>query len=88
MGFSALEDCGSVDDKWLIMQHDSVVIGLFEGMFEDNIITFNPADVRSIETSLVDKGVTMDRSTEGESGPTHCVFKDPDGNIIMLDQHQ
>lgn len=88
MGFSALEGCGGIEEKWLIMQHDSVVIGLFEGMFDNNIITFNPNDVRSIEKTLTENGVEMETSTKGDSGPAHCVFRDPDGNVIMLDQHQ
>lgn len=41
LGFSAMTECGSVEDKWLIMKHGNVMIGLFEGMFDENIITFN-----------------------------------------------
>ena len=87
LGFTALEGCGSVADKWLILQHGSTVIGLFEGMFEDNIMTFNPQDARSIEKHLMAAGVQLDMTTQGEQGPAHFTLKDPDGNQIMFDQH-
>lgn len=87
MGFKALEGCGSVQDKWLILQNDGVTIGLFEGMFEKNILTFNPTNVREIEAHLVEHGVEIGTPTQGESGPAHFVFNDPDGNVIMFDQH-
>lgn len=87
LGFQPLEGCGSFDDKWLILQQGTTVIGLFEGMFEDNILTFNPADARSIEAHLKSRGVSFSTETQGESGPTHFVMKDPDGNVIMFDQH-
>jgi catechol 2,3-dioxygenase-like lactoylglutathione lyase family enzyme len=87
LGFKAHPECGSIADKWLILQKDTTVIGLFEGMFESNILTFNPTDVRTIEKKLRDNGLTIDTSTQGASGPAHCILKDPDGNIIMFDQH-
>jgi predicted lactoylglutathione lyase len=87
LGFTALPNCGSVEDKWLIMQHDKTVIGLFEGMFKDNIMTFNPIDVRAIEQHLRANNITIESPTSGTSGPTHCILKDPDGNTIMFDQH-
>jgi len=86
LGFSALENCGSVEDKWLIMQCGTAVIGLFEGMFEHNIITFNPDDVRAVEQHLKDSNVAISTEVKGESGPGHCVLHDPDGNQIMFDQ--
>ncbi len=87
LGFQPLEECGSLDDKWLILQKGTTIIGVFEGMFEKNILTFNPADARSIETHLKSKGVSFSAETQGESGPTHFVMNDPDGNVIMFDQH-
>jgi len=87
LGFEALEGCGSVADKWLILKSDDVIIGLFQDMFEGNILTFNPTDARAIERHLVKLGVEPVTPTEGESGPTHCVINDPDGNVIMFDQH-
>ncbi|MEW9797180.1 VOC family protein [Alteromonas sp. CYL-A6] len=86
LGFNAHEGCGSVEDKWLIMQNGQCIIGLFEGMFKDNILTFNPSDVRVIAHHLKQAGVALDKDVEGDSGPGHCVLKDPDGNVIMFDQ--
>ncbi len=90
LGFSALDGLGSVDDKWLIMQKDGVTIGLFQDMFESNIITFNPNDARSIHKYLKEKGVEflMESDTlNEESGPCHFSIADPDGNQILVDQH-
>ena len=74
--------------KWRILQNGEARVGLFEGMFDDNILTFNPGDVRSIQKSLKDVGVELvaeaDESTEG---PAHIVLADPDGNSILIDQH-
>ncbi|WP_414828290.1 VOC family protein [Alteromonas sp. H39] len=86
LGFSAMTECGSVEDKWLIMKHGDVMIGLFEGMFDENILTFNPPDVRAVEASLKAQGIEIDVPVKGDSGPGHCVLKDPDGNQIMFDQ--
>ena len=86
LGFIIDPKCGSIADKWLVLEKGTTVIGLFEGMFEANILTFNPPDVRAIEKHLKDNGIAVDRPTEGDSGPTHCVLKDPDGNSIMFDQ--
>jgi predicted lactoylglutathione lyase len=88
LGFEALEGCGSVEDKWLIMQNGTTTIGLFEGMFEHNILTFNPTDARAIERKLVQNGITLDSQTKGNTGPTHLMLKDPDGNVLMFDQHE
>ncbi len=87
LGFSCLEGCGSIADKWLILQNGTTVIGLFEGMFDNNILTFNPQDVRAIEAELKANGLEMSVAVEGDSGPGHCVLSDPDGNQIMFDQH-
>jgi len=87
LGFTALPECGSIEDKWLILQNESVVIGLFQDMFEENILTFNPSDARKIESALEQEGVSILTKSQGESGPTHFVIKDPDGNTIMFDQH-
>ncbi|KXI27466.1 VOC family protein [Paraglaciecola hydrolytica] len=86
LGFVAHPQCGSIQDKWLIMQHDKAVIGLFEGMFDHNILTFNPTDVRAIEHHLVANNIAIDSPTTGDEGPTHLILKDPDGNTIMFDQ--
>ena len=86
LGFSVMPSCGSIEDRWLIMKNGHTMIGLFEGMFKDNILTFNPADVRAIEASLKQNGIEIVTEVQGESGPGHCMLKDPDGNLIMLDQ--
>ncbi len=74
--------------SWRILKSESVVIGLFHGMFEQHILTFNPTNVRSIQKDLKAKGISLikeaDESTEG---PEHIILNDPDGNQIMLDQH-
>jgi hypothetical protein len=77
---------GSIADKWLILQKGSTVIGLFEGMFESNILTFTPSDARAVEKHLKNNGIAIDTPTQGASGPTNCMLKDPDGNTIMFDQ--
>jgi catechol 2,3-dioxygenase-like lactoylglutathione lyase family enzyme len=87
LGFITHPECGSIEDKWLILQKDDAIIGLFEGMFDHNILTFNPTDVRAIEKHLVANNIDLETPTAGESGPAHCVLKDPDGNVIMFDQH-
>lgn len=86
LGFNAMQACGSIEDKWLIMKNGNIMIGLFEGMFDENILTFNPDDVRQIQQGLEQHGVDIITPVKGESGPGHCIFKDPDGNTIMLDQ--
>ncbi len=87
LGFETHPECGSIEDKWLILQKGTTVIGLFEGMFENNILTFNPTDVRAVEKHLKENQIAIDTPTTGESGPAHCILKDPDGNVIMFDQH-
>lgn len=87
LGFVTCEGCGSVEDKWLILQKDDVVIGLFQDMFDKNILTFNPDNARSIEQDFKDKGITIASPSSGESGPTHFIVHDPDGNPLMFDQH-
>ncbi len=86
LGFKAHAECGSVEDKWLIMQNGEAVIGLFEGMFDKNILTFNPTDARKIEQHIKKHGYPIATETKGDSGPTHFVLNDPDGNQIMFDQ--
>ena len=91
---------GDVEQNWLILRNGDHVIGLFQGMFEENILTFNPGwdddgnpigsfqDVRDIQARLKDAGVPLLMEADPASdGPAHIVFQDPDGNQIMLDQH-
>ncbi len=98
LGFS--EFAGDAADGWLIMRNGSTAIGLFQGMFESNMMTFNPGwdaqcatldsfdDVRTIQRELLARGIeladTVDETTEG---PGSIMVMDPDGNPILLDQH-
>ena len=99
LGFSTLG--GEQSQGWLILKNGSTVIGLFQGMFEKNILTFNPGwdqnaqnlaeftDVRQIQQQLQAQGLSLLQSADmNTSGPAHIVLQDPDGNQIMLDQHR
>ena len=92
---------GNMKDKYLIMQNGQTVIGLFEGMFEENILTFNPGwdvnaenidpfdDVRTIEEHLKKQGISLISETEKNTeGPASITLLDPDGNAILIDQHR
>lgn len=98
LGFSAMG--GEQSQDWLILKHGSTVIGLFQGMFDKNILTFNPGwdqqaeplasftDVRDIQKALEEQGVELTTHADQDSrGPAHIVLSDPDGNVIMFDQH-
>ena len=98
LGFSAMG--GDAAQGWLILKNGSTVIGLFQGMFEKNILTFNPGwdqaaeplasftDVRQIQASLDAEGVDITtRADPDTTGPAHIILSDPDGNVVMLDQH-
>jgi catechol 2,3-dioxygenase-like lactoylglutathione lyase family enzyme len=92
---------GDAAQNWLIMKNGDHIVGLFQGMFERNMLTFNPGwdqdanriesftDVRELQRTLKAQGVTMqtevDESTS--SGPAFFVVVDPDGNPILVDQH-
>ncbi len=75
------------DETWVILEQDGVKIGLFQGMFEKNMLTFNPVDVRSIQARLEQQGVAFVKQAEPGDGPASAVVVDPDGNPILLDQH-
>lgn len=98
MGFTVF--AGSLPQNYLIMKNGNALIGLFQGMFENNILTFNPGwdenaqrlenfdDVRTIQQHLKSKGVVLDsEADEATTGPASLMFRDPDGNVILLDQH-
>jgi catechol 2,3-dioxygenase-like lactoylglutathione lyase family enzyme len=98
-GFSVLG--GNVDQKWLILKNGETVIGLFQGMFEKNILTFNPGwdasaqnvdpftDVRDLQRQLKEQGVEFQTvADESTTGPASFVVNDPDGNPILVDQHR
>lgn len=98
LGFSVFG--GSLEKNYLIMKNGNALIGLFHGMFEKNILTFNPGwnenaekienfdDIRKIQKDWKAKGIKLDtEADENSSGPASLVLTDPDGNIILLDQH-
>lgn len=78
---------GDEAQNWLVLKNGDAKIGLFQGMFENNIITFNPLDVRAIQKELKAKGVKLTlEADETTTGPAHATLTDPDGNAILLDQ--
>lgn len=92
---------GNQDERWLIMKSGTTLIGLFQGMFEKNMLTFNPgwdseaqplpdfSDVRDIQRHLRSQGVALDaQADESGTGPAHVMVTDPDGNPILIDQHR
>ncbi|MBK6405126.1 MAG: VOC family protein [Holophagales bacterium] len=97
-GFSVFG--GNAAQHWLILKNGDHVIGLFQGMFEKNILTFNPGwdsnaqrldsftDVRELQRQLKAQGVTLrQEADESTTGPASFVAEDPDGNPILFDQH-
>jgi len=98
-GFSDMG--GSMDMNYLIMKNGNAIIGLFQGMFENNILTFNPGwdenaanvenfnDIREIQEHLISEGVeTGPKIDSTTTGPASMMITDPDGNVILLDQHR
>jgi catechol 2,3-dioxygenase-like lactoylglutathione lyase family enzyme len=92
---------GDIEQNWLIMRNGDHVIGLFQGMFDSNILTFNPGwdqqcnetesftDVREIQANLKTAGVTLiAEADETSKGPASITMLDPDGNPILIDQHR
>lgn len=99
LGFKAI--AGAQDQNWLILRNaDRVTIGLFQGMFERNALTFNPGwdaecahvdpftDVRDLQRQVEAAGLTPGARAEGESGPAFFTLTDPDGNPVLIDQHR
>ena len=91
---------GNIEKNYLIMKNENSLIGLFQGMFENNIITFNPGwdenakeltnfnDIREIQQHLKSKGIKpITEADEKTTGPANMIVLDPDGNVILLDQH-
>ncbi|MBV6654938.1 MAG: VOC family protein [Mameliella sp.] len=91
---------GDEEKNYLIMKNGDALIGLFQGMFDKNILTFNPGwdtnaqlvegftDVREIQQSLKAKGVDLvQEADESTTGPASVILVDPDGNPIFIDQH-
>lgn len=84
LGFSV--ECGAEEEKWLFLANGATRIGLFEGMFDDNILTFNPPGARAVQAALKGAGIALDMEAREGDGPCTVMLTDPDGNKIMLDQ--
>jgi len=91
---------GDAAQGWLILQNGTATIGLFQGMFERNILTFNPGwnakaetletftDVRELQKRLLEVGLELQvKADEKSTGPASFMLNDPDGNAILVDQH-
>jgi catechol 2,3-dioxygenase-like lactoylglutathione lyase family enzyme len=98
-GFSVFG--GDQSHNWLIMKNEETLIGLFQGMFENNILTFNPGwdsnanniqdftDVRAIQQHLKQQGIQLaSEADESTTGPASFIVVDPDGNQLLVDQHR
>ncbi|MBK6504625.1 MAG: VOC family protein [Ignavibacteria bacterium] len=98
LGFTVF--AGGLQMNYLIMKNGNSLIGLFHGMFENNILTFNPGwdenankiepfdDVREIQKHLKTKGINIQtEADENTTGPASIFLSDPDGNVILFDQH-
>jgi len=99
LGFSAFG--GGMEKNYLIMKNGNALVGLFQGMFEGNILTFNPgwdenaqpldkfSDVREIQKDLKSKEIAlMSEADESAEGPASFMVMDPDGNVVLVDQHR
>lgn len=99
LGFTTMG--GDQSQGWLIMKNGSTIIGLFQGMFEKNCLTFNPGwdqnaqnvddfeDVRDLQKRLAAAGLDVgDMIDPDTSGPAHFTLTDPDGNPVLIDQHR
>ena len=99
IGFETLG--GDAGAGWLMLKSGDTVLGLFQGIFEKNTLTFNPGwdqsaqllddfmDVRAIQANLQSKGLTLDVETDPEGTvPAHIMLTDPDGNPVLIDQHR
>jgi len=91
---------GKLEENWIVLQNGNARIGLFQGMFDKNIMTFNPGwtkdketlkdfqDVRELQRTLKARGITMaPEADETTEGPAYFMVTDPDGNTILVDQH-
>jgi lactoylglutathione lyase len=91
---------GDLKQRWVVLKNENCKIGLFQGMFEKNSLTFNPGwdenkktlkdfdDVRDIQRELLARGIAISiPAEEGKTGPAFIAFEDPDGNPILIDQH-
>jgi len=98
LGFEVIG--GQAEQNWLILQNGDSTVGLFQGMFEGNVMTFNPGwdaraqrledftDVREIQRRLKEQGLALtSEADESTTGPASLTLLDPDGNAVLIDQH-
>lgn len=98
LGFSVTG--GDAAQNWLVLRNNGIVIGLFQGMFEGNLLTFNPGwdqhrqelasfqDVRELQSALDAKGIELAVRTDPDGeGTGYLQLADPDGNVVLIDQH-
>lgn len=99
LGFTAF--AGNLEKNYFIMKNENALIGIFQGLFDGNIMTFNPGwdenarniaefdDVRKIQKDLQAKGIKLTaEADEKATGPASIMLTDPDGNVIYIDQHR
>ncbi|MDC1068840.1 VOC family protein [Candidatus Kapabacteria bacterium] len=99
LGFSDMG--GDISQNWLIMKNGDAIIGLFQSMFPSNIITLNPGwdqnaqnisdfdDIRTIQSHIKESGLKLEsEADEKTTGPASLTLIDPDGNVILIDQHR
>jgi catechol 2,3-dioxygenase-like lactoylglutathione lyase family enzyme len=99
LGFRPI--AGAVKDNWLVLKNAEHLIGLFQGMFEKHMLTFNPGwdqngnntdsftDIRELQMRLRESGIKLiSEVDERTTGPGSCMTEDPDGNPILIDQHR
>jgi len=94
------EVAGKLEEKWIVLQNGNARVGLFQGMFDKNLMTFNPGwtkdketmtdfqDVRELQRTFKARGITMiTEADEATEGPAYFMVVDPDGNTLLFDQH-
>ena len=99
LGFT--QSGGDMKQNYVILKNGNTLIGLFQGMFEGNMLTFNPGwdeskneinpftDVRKIQEKMKTDGIKLDKEADSTTkGPEYIMLKDPDGNAILIDQHR
>lgn len=87
LGFQSID--GAIEQKWLVLKNGTSKIGLFQGMFPNNMMTFNPNDARTLHKELQSQEVNINFSSglDSPKGPASFSITDPDGNPILIDQH-
>lgn len=89
LGFEHLPGAGGVEQKWMVLKNGTHKLGLFQGMFPKNTMTYNPNDARAIHKRLVKAEIQIDMASgiDKAEGPCNFIVTDPDGNPILFDQH-